>query len=581
MLVAAACQPVERSLPDPPPSDEAGPSATTVESNNPGTRATVAAESPGPTALADGSSASSDQANRECTPGAVECVTTTSRHECDAGGRWLPAATCPFACDGGACTGECRPDTAQCTSSSEKRRCGESGLWAEAVACNQACVDGACAGSCKPGETRCASSTTVQICDERGEWGVPTACMNACTGTACTGECPPATTRCFSSTQVQTCNEQGQWQTPANCDFACADVACGGVCRPAARRCDPDTGAPQVCNDSGVWQSQDPCPFVCVGSGSCGGECVPTSRRCSPSTGLPQLCSASATWQNQAACQFVCAGSGTCSGECVPGTRRCNPTSGVPELCSPSGGWLAQAPCAGQCQNGACAAPLSQQGTACSQNAQCASGACSGGVCCEFDCASAGRTCNASGACVCPSGRVNVGGACLLADGQPCQTPNQCASSQCSTFFRDADGDGHGDPASQQRLCGDIPVGFNAVGDDCCDQDAATYPQPIRLPRPAFAAPNACGSFDRNCDRVISRDGELAISRLFTACAQIPFSECVNVRIWVRDENSNDADTVPACGAEGTFIICHTTNMGVATGSCGSIAGAVDRMSCF
>ena len=58
------------------------------------------------------------------------------------------------------------------------------------------------------------------------------------------------------------------------------------------------------------------------------------------------------------------------------------------------------------------------------------------------------------------------------------------------TFYRDADGDGHGDPASPVVSC-QQPAGAVAAGDDCNDADAAIAPG---------AAEVAGDEVDQNCD---------------------------------------------------------------------------------
>nr|MDQ3038132.1 putative metal-binding motif-containing protein [Myxococcota bacterium]MDQ3178739.1 putative metal-binding motif-containing protein [Actinomycetota bacterium] len=60
------------------------------------------------------------------------------------------------------------------------------------------------------------------------------------------------------------------------------------------------------------------------------------------------------------------------------------------------------------------------------------------------------------------------------------------------TSYADVDRDGHGDPATAETGCG-IPADRVAIGDDCDDAAAATYP----------GATEACNTFDDDCDDVI------------------------------------------------------------------------------
>ena len=342
--------------------------------------------------------------------------------------------------------------------------------------CGSACVGSACGGECVPGQTRCSSATAVETCDDQGQWGAATACQNACVGGACTGECVPGATRCSSETQLQTCNEQGQFLARTTCPFACVN-------------------------------------------GSCGGECVPGSGRCNPANGVPQFCSAAGLWQSQAPCPFVCTGSGTCTGECNAGSRRCDPASGQPQVCSNFSTWQTQAPCARGCNlnTGECNSQLPLGSTGCAQDIDCAGNgsSCQGGRCCEFNCAAAGRVCNANGTCGCPGGTTAVGGSCLLNNGQSCdpQRPGQCASGQCFEWFRDSDGDSHGDRQQTLATCGTVnspaPTGYVASDDDCCDRadnaEIRAVAAQIFSGQTTFfsTAQNACpdrAPFDYNCD---------------------------------------------------------------------------------
>jgi hypothetical protein len=58
-----------------------------------------------------------------------------------------------------------------------------------------------------------------------------------------------------------------------------------------------------------------------------------------------------------------------------------------------------------------------------------------------------------------------------------------------TTWYRDVDGDAHGDPLVAVQVCGQ-PVGYVSAGDDCDDTDAAVFP----------GAPEICDGKDNNCD---------------------------------------------------------------------------------
>jgi hypothetical protein len=64
-----------------------------------------------------------------------------------------------------------------------------------------------------------------------------------------------------------------------------------------------------------------------------------------------------------------------------------------------------------------------------------------------------------------------------------------------STFYADTDADGFGDEASPVESCSE-PTGYVAVGNDCDDTDAETYP----------AASERCDGIDNDCDTLIDED---------------------------------------------------------------------------
>jgi hypothetical protein len=64
------------------------------------------------------------------------------------------------------------------------------------------------------------------------------------------------------------------------------------------------------------------------------------------------------------------------------------------------------------------------------------------------------------------------------------------------TFFRDADGDGHGAPGTATTACV-MPMGHVASSDDCNDADPVRYP----------GAPETCNARDEDCDGIVDDDG--------------------------------------------------------------------------
>jgi hypothetical protein len=92
-----------------------------------------------------------------------------------------------------------------------------------------------------------------------------------------------------------------------------------------------------------------------------------------------------------------------------------------------------------------------------------------------------------AGCGACRPGETCVAGVC------------QCAGT-AGDVFRDSDGDGHGDPAMKQSVCGSVPTGFVSVNDDCCDTDNRAFPGQDR----GDVTASLCGDvgFDFDCDGV-------------------------------------------------------------------------------
>ncbi len=68
-------------------------------------------------------------------------------------------------------------------------------------------------------------------------------------------------------------------------------------------------------------------------------------------------------------------------------------------------------------------------------------------------------------------------------------------AADASSWFVDADGDGHGDPGTTLLAC-ELPAGAAATGDDCDDADATAFP----------GAPESCDDVDDDCDGTVDED---------------------------------------------------------------------------
>lgn len=92
------------------------------------------------------------------------------------------------------------------------------------------------------------------------------------------------------------------------------------------------------------------------------------------------------------------------------------------------------------------------------------------------------------------------------------------------TYYRDADGDGYGDPKTTVSVCGAAPSGYVSSNTDCCDADVNAHPGQTAF----FAAADACGSsqvpdgFDYDCDGVDT----LRYTNLNTVCTTVASTAC-------------------------------------------------------
>jgi hypothetical protein len=82
-------------------------------------------------------------------------------------------------------------------------------------------------------------------------------------------------------------------------------------------------------------------------------------------------------------------------------------------------------------------------------------------------------------------------------DGADNDCDGQTDEGQTTPFWRDADGDGYGDPASPERACAP-PPGFVTNADDCYDGNASARPGQWA----SFSSHRGDDSFDYDCDDV-------------------------------------------------------------------------------
>jgi hypothetical protein len=167
-----------------------------------------------------------------------------------------------------------------------------------------------------------------------------------------------------------------------------------------------------------------------------------------------------------------------------------------------------------------------------------------------------------------------VSGACLLEDGQTCVKPTDCASNACTTFYVDADGDGHGAASGATRVCGTTaPPGYVTSNDDCCDVGAgAANIHPGQTAWFTSAATACSVGWDYNCDGNIEQE----VTQLSSACTPNPVGMCPDYPQWY------GATSIPGCGASGSENVCISPGGAGSSGNsfCASSQPATSTQGC-
>jgi len=304
--------------------------------------------------------------------------------------------------------------------------CGTTGLCDGSGACSKypsatICAAASCNGTILNKDDFCNGSG---VCVDSG----PMSCGNyLCTGSACLTSCS-SDAQCGSSAYCMMSNcvpkivngtacASGAVCGSGNCiDNFCCDTACGGTCKACSAAL--SVGANGTC--SNVKTNTDP-------DGNC------TAAVCADATTLTkaQVCNASA----------VCASPSPATTACSPflcSGAACTATCAVDSDCASTA----------YCVGTTCTAKKAQ-GLACTASNQCGTGNCIDNFCCDTACGGTCKACSAAlsvgvnGTCaditnlgtdtnpVCSGNNACRAGACLLAPGQACSNPIQCASNNC------------------------------------------------------------------------------------------------------------------------------------------------------
>jgi hypothetical protein len=356
--------------------------------------------------------------------------------------------------------------------------------------CNEACIlEGSC---CSDADCPSKAGQTAKCDTGSGR------CESMCAGNTkpCSGACIPANGCCRDT------------DCPGN--FACVASACStSVCRGGAQKMSEDctNGVDDDCDGKIDCEDSD-----CATGRGCGDGKVCSNGRCTS-------CRAN-----------ISCGTNPCKTgvtECSTGIQRCVENSKSDGTLCDNTSCSGRTKTVHQCQNGTCVGSTTTCDGQCnSEGTDCGPFDCQPGAPCgsdtecktfRLDCNSGIRTCKGTGKAdgtPCGARNRHCSGNRLL-DGDTCQNGGcapstagrdcgfQCTNDMCIdtppcdkiTCFVDSDGDGFGDPGKPVSACGSCSSGTVSNKRDCCDQDAGANPN-----GKAHPTPNACGSFDWNCD---------------------------------------------------------------------------------
>ena len=390
----------------------------------------------------------------KCTSGLCAIVSCTEGYgDCDtdySNGCEAPLSTdnncgaCSTMCTGGK---SCKSGSCQCLTGATDcdgtcvniqtngKHCGKCG---NACPASQVCANGECSTECPEGTTACGSACVNLLTDVGNCGACETACPEGRTCLAGNCTCPGSNIECGGACvdiliDANNCGACSKSCTASNAKMGCTSGKCTlASCTEGYGDC--DLNVTNGCEAAlSTKDNCGACGATCTGGMGCvEGACACTEGRtacdgtCVDVQSNPAHCGACGT-----ACPEgqVCA-AGACSSECPAGTTEC------------AGACVDVATDVENC--GACGAACSvAQGTAgCAENV-CVVATCDGGFgdCdgaygtgCEMELSINAKHC---GACwnACKDGDVCDGGGCKRttnrANGEPCELPNDCASTNC------------------------------------------------------------------------------------------------------------------------------------------------------
>lgn len=158
-----------------------------------------------------------------------------------------------------------------------------------------------------------------------------------------------------------------------------------------------------------------------------------------------------------------------------------------------------------------------------------------------------------------------------------CDSGTGCCDSGCvdasacaegAIAYRDADGDGYGDPLSG-RCVAELPTGYVRNSADCCDRDSQSFPGQTDY----FTVPNQCGVYDYDCNGAEQSKYAFALESYadttWATCSPLKLLHCYYATGWI-----SPTQAVPPCGGVGSL---RTTSY---DSSCPASSGCFQSCAC-
>lgn len=419
------------------------------------------------------------------------------------------------------------PDDLWCQEG-EERSCADAGLQGPCAAGVQTCqggVWGPCSVAPEPTDS-CDTEGDDANCDGRANGGC--ICIvghtQTCAQSGALGNCAAGIETCLSDATWSSCSVIAEGPDACTADD---DADCNGV---PNEGCECVEGATRTCEEDGLY-----------------GKCAAGIQACDAATGSWSACSIQPSAADTCApgnddncngivnegCPCIAGDTRVCSqggffGKCAAGTQACDAAAG---------------------QWGACSIQPSAADTCIAGNDDDCDGIANEGCLCILG---ATRTCGpcGDGEQACTDGKAGTYGTCT-------------GGTQPITYYRDADGDGRGNPDVTSATCSSAPTGYVISSDDCCDSNSLVRPGSTAWYADPQTSCPLIPAYDYNCDGSETQE----VSQYFQAVGGCTNCEMANgVGYW----NWGPGDwPIPACGDDGSFFATCTPN---ASGGCSSAA---------